>query len=222
MNALPLRFAILLDGELTPTDRLRRQLEGCRVLAADGGIRHAATLGLEPELWMGDFDSADEALQNRFRHVARQDYPADKSISDGEIVIRQALEMDASEILIVGALGGERSDHALFNITCATALAVERPDMRFVLTSGREEAVPVVPKKIEKPDWPHGTIFSVAGLTGMSGLTVKGARWPLDNVEVPFGSTWTLSNAVGDGLEFVLEEGRAVAICQFDKSFDRV
>lgn len=222
MTAPNSRFAILLDGDLHPTDRLRRQIDGCRVLAADGGIRHAETLGLDPELWMGDFDSADAALQGRFAHVARHDFPADKSISDGEIVIRHALECGAREIVLVGALGGERSDHAVFNLTGAAALAVERPDVRIALTSGTEEALPLAPKKILKPDWPDGTIFSIAGFTAMSGLTVTGARWPLDNVEVPFGSTWTLSNAAGDGLEIVLKEGRAVAICRFDKSPDQV
>jgi thiamine pyrophosphokinase len=52
----------------------------------------------------------------------------------------------------------------------------------------------------------------------MSGLTVKNAKWPLDHVEVPFGSTLTLSNVAGNDLEILLMDGSAVAICRFDKS----
>ena len=56
-------FLILLGGELTVTERLMRQISGARVIAADSGMRHAAALGVNPELWIGDFDSSDAALQ---------------------------------------------------------------------------------------------------------------------------------------------------------------
>lgn len=46
-------FVILLGGDLVVTERLKRQIAGARVLAADGGIRHAEALGVEPELWLG-------------------------------------------------------------------------------------------------------------------------------------------------------------------------
>ena len=35
-------FAILLGGALTPNPRLLAALSGARVIAADGGMRHAA------------------------------------------------------------------------------------------------------------------------------------------------------------------------------------
>ena len=72
------RFSILLDGDLTVTERVRGQVAGSRVLAADGGMRHAAGLGVMPELWLGDFDSADAGLQQAFGSVPRQDYPSDR------------------------------------------------------------------------------------------------------------------------------------------------
>ena len=40
------RFAILLGGNLTVTPRLRQQLAGARVIAADSGMTHAAVLGV--------------------------------------------------------------------------------------------------------------------------------------------------------------------------------
>ncbi|GAB4350540.1 MAG: thiamine diphosphokinase [Oricola sp.] len=210
------RFAILLDGAMTPTARLRRQLDGCRMLAADGGIRHAAALGRDPELWLGDFDSAGGPLEKRFRNVPREAYPADKAISDGQIAIRRALDEGAREILFVGALGGKRSDHAFFNLAGAADLARSRPDVAVMLSSGREEAIPLLPGKPLRPDWPPGTLFSVLGFSAMNGLTVRGAKWPLDSVSVPFGSTWTLSNVAGDGLEILLGEGCGIAICQLE------
>lgn len=216
------RFAILLDGALSPTERLRSQLAGCRVLAADGGIRHAETLGLDPEFWLGDFDSADGPLAERFDHVPRRDYTTEKAISDGQIAIRHALDAGAREIVLAGALGGERSDHAFFNLAAAADLARNRPDVSVLLSSGCEEAVPLLPGKAFRPDWPAGTVFSVVSFSAMKGLTVKNAKWPLDDVEVPFGSTWTLSNVAGEGLEILLSDGCGVAICQLECFSDPV
>ena len=58
-------FVILLGGDLVVTERLRQQIAGARILAADGGIRHAAALGVDPELWLGDFDSTPEILRQQ-------------------------------------------------------------------------------------------------------------------------------------------------------------
>lgn len=186
------------------------------MLAADGGIRNAEPLGLEPELWLGDFDSAGDALEKRFGAIHRRNYPSEKAVSDGEIAISHALEEGADELVLVGALGGERSDHAFFNLAGAASLAMQRPALRVLLTSGLEEALPLVPGTPLRPDWPAGTLFSVPGFTAMSGLTVRNAKWPLDDVEVPFGSTLTLSNVAGQELEIILREGTAMAVCRFD------
>ena len=63
------RFAILLGGDMTPTARLRGQIKGARIIAADSGMMHAAALGVVPELWVGDFDSAGSELTMQYREV---------------------------------------------------------------------------------------------------------------------------------------------------------
>ncbi len=43
------KFVILMAGEVTPTLRLKNQITGGRVIAADSGMKHAEPLGLTPE-----------------------------------------------------------------------------------------------------------------------------------------------------------------------------
>jgi thiamine pyrophosphokinase len=55
-------------------------------------------------------------------------------------------------------------------------------------------------------------MFSVLAFSELSGLTEEGAKWPLDRVAVPFGSSLTLSNEVRGGLRISLERGRALLL----------
>ena len=116
------RFAILLGGDLVVTPRLRRQIAGARIIAADSGMKHASALGLMPELWVGDFDSAGSELLLDYALVPRQTHAADKDATDGEIAVSEALRLGATEIVLIGGLGGE-SDHATAHLGMALHLA---------------------------------------------------------------------------------------------------
>jgi thiamine pyrophosphokinase len=85
------RFAILLGGDMTPTARLRSQIRGAHVIAADSGMMHAASLGVVPDLWVGDFDSAGSELTLQYREVPRETFPAEKDATDGAIAVEEAI-----------------------------------------------------------------------------------------------------------------------------------
>jgi thiamine pyrophosphokinase len=80
-----------------------------------------------------------------------------------------------------------------------------------LLTSGAQEGS-VLPHDRAGYDYPPGTMFSILGFSELRGLTVEGAKWPLDDVVVPFGSSLTISNVVKDGLVVRLREGRALLV----------
>ena len=202
------RFSILLDGALTPTDRLRGQVVGSRVIAADGGIRHAAALGLDVELWVGDFDSAEPDLIALNADVERQTHPAAKDRTDGEIAIDEAVRRGAREMILVGGLGGQ-SDHALAHIMLG--LRLERGGIPVVITSGREEAWPLLPG-LRKIDLPAQCRISIVALADLAGLSLAGVEWPLVDRSVELGSSLTLSNVVTGPLEITLEQGHGVVV----------
>lgn len=205
------KYVILLGGDLSITDRLRKQIKGAHFVAADSGMHHARTLGIEPELWLGDFDSSDPALMQEYAHIKKQIYPIAKDQTDGEIAFEYARSAGATQIIFCGAFGGERTDHSLQHLTMATAQAASGLDI--FLTSGDEEAYPILAGSHDY-DLPDGSIFSVIAFTELKGFSISGAQWPLKDITVPFGSSLTLSNIVRGSLKITMQTGYACMITQ--------
>jgi thiamine pyrophosphokinase len=203
------RFVVLLGGDLVATPRLAAQMDGARVIAADSGIRHAAALGVTPELWTGDFDSVDDAMRSEHATVPVEAFPPEKDKTDGEIAVEAALARGASEIVLAGAFGGPRADHAFLHL--AACLRLAEGGLACLLTSGRQEGSPLLPGDTEF-DYEAGTLFSVLAFSDLHGLTLSGAKWPLADRHVPFGSSLTLSNEVAGRLTASLGSGRAMLI----------
>ncbi len=206
-------YTILMGGELLATPRLREQIAGTRVIAADSGIRHAKALGLVPELWAGDFDSASDVERAEHAEVPVARYPADKDITDGEIAIEAALERGAQRLIFAGAFGGDRADHEFLHLALAMRMAERGIDV--LLSSGRTEARPLLTGATAF-DYPAGTVFSVLGFEELIDLTLTGVKWPLDKRFVPFGSSLTLSNEVTGSLSASLAGGRAMLVAHLD------
>ena len=204
------RFTLLLGGDLVRTPALDAQLSATRIIAADSGMRHAATLGVVPELWVGDFDSVPQSLIDAYETVPRRMFPPEKDKTDGELAIAAALEAGATSLTLAGAFGGERPDHMFLHLTQALQLCERGIDTR--LTSGAQEGLPLALGRRHEFDYPQNMLFSILAFSSLSGLTVEGAKWPLDAVEVEFGSSLTLSNAVDGRLAVTLEKGRALLV----------
>jgi thiamine pyrophosphokinase len=202
------KFAILLGGNVKPTKRLQKQLEGARVIAADSGMQHAESLSLKPELWVGDFDSASPHLQKKHNDVPRQTYDAEKDATDGEIAIAEALRRGATSLILVGGFGGQ-FDHTLAHAGFLLALA--KRGMDIFMSSGNEEAQALV-GEMAIDDLSFGTRLSIAPFSDLRGLTLSGVKWPLTKRDVPLGSALTLSNIVTGSVRISVLSGSALIL----------
>lgn len=199
---------ILLGGNVVTTPRLRAQVAGARVIAADSGIRHAAELGLTPDLWVGDFDSASPELKARYAAVPRAVYPSAKDASDGDIAITEALRQGASSLILVGGFGGQ-FDHALSHVMQLRALV--RHGAEVMISSGNEEAY-LLHDELALTGLPPGARLSLVPLTDLKALSISNVRWPLSNRDVPLGATLTLSNETIGDPHMTLRSGEALVL----------
>ena len=202
------KFAVLLAGPITPTPRLKRQLDGARVIAADSGIVHATTLKLVPEIWVGDFDSTPKSLADHWHNVPRQTHPVEKDASDGELAISEALRRGATSLVLVGGMGGQL-DHILAHAGFLVALA--KRDIDVFMTSGAEEARGLA-SKMELFDLKAGTRISVLPFTDLVGFSISGVKWPLAGRNVKLGTAYTLANVATGPVKLSLTAGNAIVV----------
>lgn len=202
------KFVILLGGDLTVTPRLKSQVSGARFIAADSGMMHAAALKVVPELWVGDFDSAGSELVVQYRDVPRETFPAEKDKTDGAIAVAEAKRRGATEIVLVGGLGGQ-ADHTTGLLGQSLRIAMD--GLSCIATSGTEEAVPVLAREM-KLDLPPQTRLSIIPWSDLTGLDLEGVKWPLARRDVPLGSTLTLSNVADGPVIIRLQSGYGIAI----------
>jgi len=203
-------FALLLGGDLTPAPRLKRQLAGLPVIAADCGMRHAAALGLAPLLWLGDFDTAGAELQKRFAHVPQQHFPRDKDKTDGELAAEAAIARGAKRLIFCGAFGGGRPDHSLMHMTMALALAKKGLDC--LLTDGVSEGAPLLPGRDYEFALAKGAPFSFIGLSNIAGLNLSGAKWNLANARLRLGSSLAVANESCGIVRISMQKGYGILL----------
>lgn len=125
---------IVAGGPPGDDDFVRAQCAAADVLiGADAGALVLERLGLLPHLAVGDFDTAGPEIVARLDTlgVPTETHPAAKDYTDTHLAIVIAIERGATEITVLGALGGPRYDHML-----ATALSLADPtfaDVRVIL-----------------------------------------------------------------------------------------
>jgi thiamine pyrophosphokinase len=202
------RFVILLNGDLTVTSRLRGQIAGARFIAADSGMKHASTLGIVPELWVGDFDSAGSELLLDYSEVPRQTHPSDKDATDGEIAVNEALRLGASEFILLGGLGGQ-CDHATAHLGLALHLA--QSGHCCFISNGNEEAYPLVAGAYDF-DFGQQIRFSIVPWSDITGLNLTGVKWPLSDRTLTLGTSFTMSNVALGPVRLSFTSGIAIAI----------
>ena len=109
-----MRCVIFAAGPMEAPERLRemwsREADDL-IIAADGGLRNAALLGVTPSLVLGDMDSLESAQVPEGARL----YPVRKDDTDTMLAIKTGLEEGCREFLLFGALGG-RLDHTYANI----------------------------------------------------------------------------------------------------------
>jgi thiamine pyrophosphokinase len=191
------RALILAGGDQPDPALLDAHWPGWRsaslVVAADGGARHAAPLGLPLHQVVGDFDSlsAGDVDELEAAGVTVSRFPTNKDATDTELALLAALDAGATEVTLLCTWGG-RSDHAIGTLALlahprCSAVGVVILDEQIrtqLLRSGAALSLRGAP----------GRILSITPWGGDATVSATGVRWPLDSAVLVAGSTRGISN----------------------------
>jgi thiamine pyrophosphokinase len=208
-----MRVVIVAAGGLAPADA--RWLDGADlVIAADGGSTSLDHLGRRPDLLVGDLDSTDADLVRRLADAGTrvEPHPRDKDASDTELAVDAAVAANATELVILGGLGGPRMDHQLANLLLLADR--ELAGIRVRLVQGRTTARVVADGGRLDLDGEPGDLVTLLPLGGdASAVTTRGLRWSLDAATLAVGRSRGLSNEITDRPASVsLEQGTLLVI----------
>jgi len=187
------RAIIFANGEYRDPSRPPTSGDGDLLIAADGGSQHCLDLNLTPDLLIGDLDSTEPSLVERWEGLGVEiiRYPADKDQTDLELALLLAQDRGAREILVYGAVGG-RLDMTFGNLTL---LAHPKLDIPVTLICGNEEVHFLHPgDTLELEGQPGDTLSLLPIHPDGAVVSARGVQYNLDNEQLVFGLTRGISN----------------------------
>ncbi len=173
-----------------------KEMEDVMIICCDGGARHFLNSAIKPDVIIGDMDSidSDQLADYAAQKVKIIEHPANKDFSDTELAIDYALDLKPQEIFIWCALGG-RIDHSLANV--------------FLLCKGHDKGVKtslvdeycesfVLDKKISFINEKGKTVSLLALTPEVTGITLAGFLYPLENGALKMGESRGISNVINE------------------------
>ena len=179
------------------------------VIYCDCGLRHMDGLGAEPDLIVGDFDSYSNPEMGTETIVL----PCEKDDTDTVFAVKEAIKRGFEDFLLVGVVG-ERLDHTLGNVSILLMLDSEGKVGTIIDDYSEME---IVSDRCEMPCIIDDSYvyFSLINISGTArGVTIRGAKYPLENAERTCEYQYGVSNEVLPGCtaEVSVGEGRLLLV----------
>ncbi len=188
---------------------------GAFLVAVDRGLALMHELGLDPDAFVGDADSAPadllaglDAVRTRIVRL-----PSHKDVSDLEAAFDfLTAEGRTGAVLVLAGLGG-RLDHSLFNLQLASRRMNGFEEI--VFEDSRCQAKPLV--GVNTMRFSSGATISFVPMTEEVELTLTGFEYPLTHALIPLGSTRTLSNVARDDTQQVIVDHGTVMMIAWNE-----
>lgn len=166
------------------------------IIAADKGLATADRLELALDFIVGDFDSVQDTILEKYKEKSTpiETFPTEKDKTDTQIALEMALMHNPSSIDLIAATGS-RLDHVMANIHLLLlpmqlgipACIIDRCNRIYL----KKDSFSI--RKEEQ----YGDYVSLLPFTEtVSGLTLKGFKYPLDRITLTAGSSLGISNEI--------------------------
>lgn len=161
------------------------------VVFCDSGLKHLEQLQVKPNLIVGDFDSHENPHLDAETIVL----PCEKDDTDTVYAVKEALSRGFDDFLLIGVVGA-RLDHTLGNVSIL--LYLDSLGKKGYIIDDYSEMEVVSDEPVSICD--QYAFFSLLNITGCAkGITVTGAKYPLDGGDISCEYQYGVSNEVLPG-----------------------
>ena len=182
------------------------------IMTVDKGTEELAHLEIKPNFIVGDFDSIDNNVLANYENsnIEIKRLIPEKDFTDTESALELAIEMKSTNITIVGAIG-TRMDHTIANIHILKETLDKNISAR-IINENNEIILINRPIKIKKDDM-YKYVSLIPLTTEVTGVTIKGMKYPLNNYTMTIGNSLGVSNEqVEQTAEISLQKGILIII----------
>ena len=201
------RWVILGAADISDYAEIKSKLnEDDYIVSADGGQKHLAKLGLDADLFIGDFDSS--SIPQTDSELLK--YPVEKDDTDTMLAVKIGISRGCKEFLILGGMGG-RFDHTFANIQAlcyadknsAKATLCDEKNQLFVISGKTASIVAHQDEKV--------SLFSINGESCT--VTLQGFYYPLENGKLYSCDPMGVSNFLVDNTgEITVKDGTLLVV----------
>ena len=190
---------LIIASGIPPSQKLLQKelISSNIVIAVDGGVNCLWKYNITPNYIIGDLDSANNQAIDFFlnKNISIEQHPCNKNDTDAQLALNKAHNLDTTNIVFLGCLGGKRTDHlfgafGLLKKCCELNIdACLKDDIQTIFLLNRPTTIKSEPKEF----------FSLQAYSEtVSNLTITGSKYELKNYELKLGDTLTLSNEFQD------------------------
>ncbi|ERI92863.1 thiamine diphosphokinase [Clostridiales bacterium oral taxon 876 str. F0540] len=209
--------SIIVAGGTPPAKSLieKETSEDSIVIAVDRGADCLYKYNINPDYLIGDFDSISKQTLEYFctQGCKVEKYNSEKDESDTELAIIKSKELNADKIVFLGCTG-TRLDHTLVNINLLYK-CLENKINAYIMDNNNTLFLTDKPIVIYGD---KGQYFSVLPYNSdIKELTIKGAKYCLNNYNLSVGTSLTLSNQFKEtSVEINFTSGVLLILKSFD------
>lgn len=190
--------------------------EGDYVIAVDGGLMYCESLGIEPDLIVGDFDSLTDSFAEALKEIESK-FPEKvvrlnpmKDDTDTMAALKIGIEK-GFEIFYMYGCGGGRLEHTIANIQ--SLIYLKDRGLKGYIMEGEGMTFVIRNESVSFKETMEGFISLFALDPVIKGVTEKGLKYTLEKSELTYGFPLGVSNEFTGVLsEIVVESGTALVV----------
>lgn len=183
------------------------------IIASDRGLEVLDKYNVKPNYIIGDFDSINKRILDKYinnKDIAIKKLNPEKDYTDTHMAIKLAIELQSTNIIILGAIGN-RIDHTISNIHVLKETL--NKTIECIIIDNRNEIQLINKKTILRTNENYKYISLIPFTTKVKGVTLKGFKYPLSDATLEIGHSIGVSNEQTEKLAIIdLKEGILILI----------